>query len=295
MKRTRKIFLALTMMLFTTLLINTTNAKYNILEFGDIGNVRFTKYTTYTDEFVVENNDLKDKDDVKSDNLWGADVPEQNVNLNNYGPDYKIEMLEKVAFSARNATNNDSVVTSFEFMIYTFPNSDFTLEFTLINTAIASSYQEITGSVVIKGTNVSSYQFNDPSTPNAPFNLEFYNYVETRTVNSDGTVTIGKNNKFYTIIVKVNPILYYERVTISGNNGNYTLNNTSADTNNGVKYINPTEKEVLENFYVMDPGEAHEFNIQVNVTGKGNGSGAKSIYSTIKMHAIRYNSAVINA
>ena len=295
MKRLKELLTAITVTVLSCLVINTTNAKYNILEYGDIGNVRFTKYTTYTDEFVVENNDLKDKDDVKSDNLWGADIPQQNVNLNNYGSNYKIEMLEKVAFSARNATENDSLVASFEFMIYTFPNSDFTLDFTLINTSIASSYQEIRGSVVVKGSNVSSYQFNDPSTPDDPFNIEFYNYVETRTKNSDGTVTIGKNTKFYTIIVKVNPILYYERVTISGNNGNYTLNTTSADTNNGVKYINPNEKEVLENFYVMDPGEAHEFNIQVKVAEKGNGSGAKSIYSTIKMHAIRYNPAVINA
>lgn len=292
MKKIKYLIVIFSSIILSILLIDSTKAKYYSLEFGDIGNVHFTPFSTFAEEFVITDEKLGDKDELVSDNLWGANPPPSGTNLNNYGEAYKIEQLENVAFSVRNATDSDITLSHFEFMIYTFQNSDYSLNFELLNTAKTDDYQNITGTVTIKGTTVSSYQFNDPSNPTDPDNLNLLEYVET--LPPEGSTEPGIAKNYYTLTVNINPIKYYKRVTISGSEGNYTLDNKNADTKEGVPYVNDIEKENLETYFVLRPGQIFEFNIRVNVNPKNNNSGAKSVYSTIKMHAQKYDESSIN-
>lgn len=201
-------------------------------------------------------------------------------------------MLKDVSFSVRNATSYDLALSSFEFMIYLFPNSDYTLNFTLMNTAHTGDYQNITGSVVVpQKLAPTSYQFDDTTDPNSPNKLIYYEYVELNGKDQNGDPLTTKN--FHTLIVKINPIEYYKKVFIENNNGNLTLDNETADKKDGVPFINNDEINVLENYYVLAPGNVYEYNVEVTVTGKGNGSGEKSIYSSIHMHATKYDKSLL--
>ena len=99
----------------------------------------------------------------------------------------------------------------------------------------------------------------------------------------------GISTKFNTLIITIYPSQYYQRVSIVGNPGNYTLDINTADNVNG-KLISNVERDVLD-YFIAYPGQFCEYNIQAAVTGKGNQSGNKSIYSTIRMFAVKIESS----
>ena len=67
--------------------IGLTNAKYAALEYGDIFNVKLSKYTTNV-EFEIHDGTEKNEEgkDIywESGNLWGAGEPTGNQNLKQY-------------------------------------------------------------------------------------------------------------------------------------------------------------------------------------------------------------------
>ena len=171
-----------------------------------IEKVKFTDPETQeVVEFIVEDEDLNADEEHKSINLWGAGAPDSSIgNLNQWAPEYKINQLNNVSFSARKNGGSLKSLISFEITIYTFQSSNFTLTFSLTNTASIDKDQNIVGSFSINKKNYSSYQFHDASNPNDPDNIEFIDSVDVEGGGSD--------SKYYTIVIHINPIKYYKRV-----------------------------------------------------------------------------------
>ena len=252
--------------------IGLTNAKYASLEYGDIFNVKLSKYATNV-EFEIDKDTEKNESgkDIywESGNLWGAGEPTGNQNLNNWegANGYFISNLEEVAFSAKNSTNHD-VMIIFEITIIFFKNSNVLMNFIMQNTA-TSRYQYLTGCVNLNKGNPESKYFPVSS------NLNYKNY----------------NTQTFTF----NPYEYYKKTELI----NQTLNcgDTNGDGNvstseyssftpyNDAAPNEAYEKPNLLNSFILQPGETAEFNISA-VEYIGNGSTEKSIYSEIKMKAI---------
>lgn len=253
--------------------IGLTNAKYASLEYGDIFNVKLSKYTTNV-EFEIDKDTEKNESgkDIywESGNLWGAGEPTNgNQNLNNWegANGYFISNLEEVAFSAKNSTNHD-VMIIFEITIIFFKNSNVLMNFIMQNTA-TSRYQYLTGCVNLnKGNPESKYfpvssnlNYKNYNTQTFTFNPYDY-YKKTELINQ--TLDFGdKDNDGY---VDRDEYSSFEPYTASAPNEAY-------------------EKPNLLNSFILQPGEIAEFNISPHQY-VGNGSTEKSIYSEIKMKAI---------
>ena len=250
-----------------------TSAKYFALEFGDIWDVKFSKFSTYAAEFVVGDETKKtDSDNVywQSGNLWGAGEPEnQNQNLNNWteADAYRINNLQEVAFSAKNITDHD-VMIIFEIDIYFFKNSDILMNFIVQNTS-SNAYQNLRGGIDINGKTVTSKHFING------------NYSELR--------------NYYKSTFIFNPYEYYKKVELENKQLNFgdTDNSGVLSENeyNAFSSINASapneayEKPSLEECFILSKNEKAEFNISVfDQTGKG--CTDKSVYSKITMKAI---------
>ena len=225
-----------------SIVILPTAAKYQIIEFGDIFHVNFTKFSVFAEEFVV------DDDKWESDILWGKDT--------GLPGSYTFENLKNVAFSARNNVDHD-VIGSFTVSIFLFKNADSTLTIELSNTSSSSTVNNIVGTVIVNKGSVSSN-----------------NFIVTDDNKSDGNF-----NKF---TFTINPLDYYKTVTVNNNStGNWWLNNTEGSV------INDFEYSSLETYFVMNPGEVFEYNINISNVD-GNNSGDKSWYPAVKMYAETY-------
>ena len=252
--------------------IGLTNAKYAALEYGDIFNVKLSKYATNV-EFEIDKDTEKNESgkDIywESGNLWGAGEPTGNQNLNNWtgANGYFISDLDNVAFSAKNSTNHD-VMIIFEVSIIFFKNSDILMNFILQNTA-TNRYQNLIGCVDISSGSPESKYFP---------------------VSSNGSYK-NFNKQTFTI----NPYEYYKKTELI----NQTLNCGDTDNDGFVdrdeySSFDPDtddapneayEKPNLLNSFILQPGEIAEFNISPHQY-VGNGSTEKSIYSEIEMKAV---------
>lgn len=251
--------------------IGLTNAKYAALEYGDIFNVKLSKYTTNV-EFEIDDGTEKNEEGKdtywESVNLWGAgEPPDGNVNGWTEGQNYTISQLESVAFSAKNSTEHDCMII-FDVKIIFFKNSDVLINYTLQNTA-TSKYQHLIGCVDIdKGTAASKYfsvagleEYKNFRKQGFTFNPYDY-YKKTELI--EQTLNYGDTN----------------------GDGNVNTNEYSSfEPYNDAAPNEKYEKPNLLNYFILQPGESAEFNISA-VEYIGNGSTEKSIYSEIKMKAI---------
>ena len=268
MKLKRFLFACFTFILLFN--IGLTNAKYAALEYGDIFNVKLSKYAKTVEFEIGEGTKGKGEGTYwESGNLWGAGEPTGNQNLNNWtgANGYFISDLENVAFSAKNSTDHDVMIV-FEVSIIFFKNSDILMNFILQNTS-TNRYQNLIGCVDISSGSPESKYFP---------------------VSSDKSYK-NFNKQTFTI----NPYEYYKKIELI----NQTLNFGDTDNDGFVNeneyssfepynHAAPNEayeKPNLLNSFILQPGETAEFNISPHQY-VGNGSTEKSIYSEIEMKAI---------
>ena len=205
-------------------------------------------HVNFTKFSVFAEEFVVEDDKWQSDVLWGTET--------NKPGSYNFEDLKNVAFSARNNVDHD-IIGSFTVSIYLFKNSDSTLTIELANTSSTSKVNNIVGTVRINKGKVTSNNFGV----------------------SDDNVSNGNFNKF---TFTINPLDYYKTVTVNSNStGNWWLNNTEGNT------INTFEYTSLEEYFVMNPGEVFEYNINISNVD-GNNSGDKSWYPSVKMYAETY-------
>lgn len=251
--------------------IGLTNAKYAALEYGDIFNVKLSKYTTNV-EFEIDKDTEKNesgKDTYwESGNLWGAGEPPDGV-VNGWteGQNYTISQLESVAFSAKNSTKHDCMII-FEISIIFFKNSDVLINYTLQNTA-TNKHQYLIGCVDVYKEDATSKYFpisglgSYKNYPKRGFTINPYEYYK-KTELIEQTLNCGDTN----------------------GDGNVSTSEYSSFTPyNDAAPNEAYEKPNLLNSFILQPGETAEFNISA-VEYIGNGSTEKSIYSEIEMKAI---------
>lgn len=258
MKIKKLLFLCFTFILMLTL--SDTNAKYVALNFGDAFDIRFTKLTVFAENFVVRDTDWikdgKEVDQVDSKNLWGA------LNGGNQS-DYNLDDLENVSFSAINAMKNDRMLISFSIYLSLKNNTTTTLNITLTNTLTTNYNEQIKGSVSI----VHNGNKADVSS----------SYFATRATGEN--YGNGPVSEFY-----INPIDYYNKVKASS-----TGNETWWKTLNTTEGVNEFEVKTLDNYFIMEPGQACEFNLKIELDGNANSAAiGKSFYTEVNMHATRY-------
>ena len=258
MKLKKFLFLCFTFILMLT--INNTKAKYASINFGDAFDIRFTKLTVLTDDFIVRDTDwIKDGqelDQVDSKNLWG-------VNNGGNASDYNLDDLQNVSFSAINSMPSTRMLVSFSIYLSLKNNTTTTLNITLTNTLTENHNEQIKGSVSIKHNGNKA----DVSS----------NYFET--------LATGESYSGYPISqFYVNPIDYYGKVSASS-----TGNTNWWQTLNTTEGVNTFEKTTLDHYYIMEPGQACEFNLKIDLAGNANGSAiGKSYYTEVRMHATKY-------
>ena len=230
--------------LFTvfSIVILPTAAKYQVIEFGDIFHVNFTKFSVFAEEFVVED------DKWQSDVLWGTESGKEGS--------YNFEDLKNVAFSARNNVNHD-VIGSFTVSVYLFKNTDSTLTIELANTSSPLQINNIVGTIRVNKGKVTSNNFEVVNDSKPSGNYDRYTFT-------------------------IDPLDYYKTVTVnSGSTGTWWTSNSEGNI------INTFEYTSLEEYFVMNPGEVFEYNINISNVD-GNNSGDKSWYPSVKMYAETY-------
>lgn len=109
MKIKRFLFICFTFLILVN--ISFTNARYVAKEFGDVFNVKLSKYSVYAEDFVILDSDWLDgdgneKDIVESKKLWG--VPDNGGTTG-----YQLKDLQDVAFTVSNRTTSDIMISNF--------------------------------------------------------------------------------------------------------------------------------------------------------------------------------------
>ena len=272
MKLKRFLFICFTFILLIN--INLTNAKYVSLEYGDIFNVRLSKYSVYADDFVIFDHDWYQtdangdyildangnkimKDIVESKKLWG--VP------NNGGTTgYQLKDLQDVAFTVSNRTTSDIMVSNFIISLSVKNNLTSDLNITLTNTLTESSIEQIKGSIHFQHngnkSDVSSSHFNINSTSNS------YN-----------------GNPIHQFLI--NPLDYYKNVNVTSTSNPDEWWKTT--TTNGS--INDFEQNNLDKYFIIHPGQTFEFNVDVTATTDKNNAGVtQSVYTDVRMTVVKY-------
>ena len=255
------------------LILNPTKAKYVYYEAGNAGYHNFSKFEIFAEEFVIRDNEFDPvTGEAKSENLWGQGTPETSSDIGSFDSQYAVGNLQEVSFGVRNSTKSDIALSSFEYTILCKNNSDYSLTFSVINTKSTNAAYNIQCSIELNRTSINCTQLSTQ-----------YTSVVNGVYLADGTL-VTSSGKFSTV-VGINPLDYYKHVTVSGTFENPTLN---INANDGT--INPVEQRIIEEYYVLTPGEVFEYNLKVESSNAGNAAGLKhSFYSTIKMYAKKYN------
>ena len=147
MKRAHNVWLMTLISIIITSLfvISTTSAKYVSLEYGNILNVNFSRFTSFAEEFIIGVNGTYDEETgvYESDELWGAEDELGNGSIQQWAPDYKIDKLNEIAFKVRNGTPDVIALSAFVIEIYLFQSSKLDLTFTIQNTATQKAYEHV--------------------------------------------------------------------------------------------------------------------------------------------------------
>lgn len=246
------------------LIILPSSARYISKDFGYVWNVLFSKYTVFADDFIINQDTYNETTgEYESKELWGADTEIGNGNLQQWAPEFKIDKLNHVAFTVRNATSNDITLSQFTIKLYMFKNSDGTLQYTLTNTSSTKDYENIVGSVGFKKSGGTTALDGD----------------------SQFIVSVDNTSDYTIMTISIDPAEYYRRVLLQDN----VLN-----VNNNDGTVNNEELINLEKYFVIKPGGTAEFNVSV-LNNFGNGSTSHSVYSEIKMSARVFDRNTVNS
>ena len=260
MKIKRFLFICFTFLILVN--ISFTNARYVAKEFGDVFNVKLSKYSVYAEDFVILDSDWLDedgnaKDIVESKKLWG--VPDNGSTTG-----YQLKDLQDVAFTVSNRTTSDIMVSNFIISLSVKNNLTSDLNITLTNTLTESSIEQIKGSIHFQHngnkSDVSSSHFNINSTGNSYDGNPIHQFL-------------------------INPLDYYKNVNVTNTSNPDEWWKTT--TTNGS--INDFEQDNLDTYFIIHPGQTFEFNVDVTATTDKNNAGVtQSVYTDVRMTVVKY-------